>query len=306
MSDQTEQPEPEPPALGDVGAWLRAGRKAKGVTVESVASALHLDNPVVEALEQENFSAIGATVFVKGHLRAVSQHLGLDVDEAMRRFNVTAGDAAGNPPDLIVSYNKPIRQSPEKVIWGIAAIVLIIVVLLGWWFWPASPVTQPSPAESSPTNAAPGSAEQQTMQSGGAETVGQQMPATTPSAGPAGQPRTDFAALLESAQSNAPQPAGAVPVPLSAPSDRVAGATSTERGLRLTFSAECWYEVRDADGDRIAMGTARAGTSRLVTGARPLAVTVGVADAVSLEVDGEPLAIAAADRRGRAARLTIR
>jgi cytoskeleton protein RodZ len=105
--------------------------------------------------------------------------------------------------------------------------------------------------------------------------------------------------MLAQARSTRDSADAAVATPAATPS-------LSEQGLRLTFSEECWFEVRDANGARLATGTARAGTSRLVTGARPFAVTVGVADAVTLSLDGEPLQITAADRRGRAARLTVR
>ena len=52
-----------------IGARLRAGRERMGLTLLQVAEKLHVDAKVIESLEAERFDALGAPVFVKGHLR---------------------------------------------------------------------------------------------------------------------------------------------------------------------------------------------------------------------------------------------
>lgn len=293
MGDNSEQDDSHAGRTGEVGQWLRDKREAAGLSVEAVAAALHLDRGVVDALEHEDFAAIGATVFVKGHLRAVAQYLGLDAQEAARRFGETAGAAAQAPPELIVKYNRPLRRVTPGLWWMAGLVAVLLVVLLTWLLWPAGP----APRAGQPADGAPGEAE---------PTTGIAAEATPPQTGTGrAQPEdgSDFSAMLSSARESASR--NAVAPAAAAASDAVTPAAG-ERGLRLTFNAECWYEVRDANGNRLAMGTAAAGTSRLISGARPFAVTLGVADAVDLTLDGQPLPIAASDLRGRAARLTVR
>ena len=76
-------------------------------------------------------------------------------------------------------------------------------------------------------------------------------------------------------------------------------------GVTLRFSDECWYEVRDANGRRVATGTGQAGQSRTVRGERPLAITLGYADGAEVIVDGETFEIPSAARRGRRAIFSV-
>ena len=296
MSDNSEQDVSQAEETGDVGQWLREKREAAGLSVDAVAAALHLDRSVVEALEREDFAAIGATVFVKGHLRAVAQYLGLDVQEAARRFGVSAGAAAQKPPELIVKYNRPLRRVGPGLYWLAGLLTGLIILLLVWVLWPAgSAPDSGTPADNALADARTPSG-----------VAGDLAPTQAEVARPQSATGNDFESMLSSARESAAS-ATSAPVAIATNEQPAAVTAMTgERGLRLTFNAECWYEVRDANGNRLAMGTAKAGTSRLVTGARPFAVTLGVAEAVELRLDGQPLPIAPASLRGRAARLTIR
>ena len=75
--------------------------------------------------------------------------------------------------------------------------------------------------------------------------------------------------------------------------------------LVVTFSADCWTEISDAGGRRLFFEMGRSGTSVEVSGEAPLSVLFGNADSVSLRVNGADYSIAAADRRGRTAHLTL-
>ena len=52
-----------------IGARLRSAREARGLTTLQAAEKLHVDARILEALEAEDFAALGAAVYVRGHLR---------------------------------------------------------------------------------------------------------------------------------------------------------------------------------------------------------------------------------------------
>ena len=56
-----------------IGARLRAAREKRGLTLLQAAERLHLDVRVVEALEAGDFAALGADVYVRGHLRRYAE-----------------------------------------------------------------------------------------------------------------------------------------------------------------------------------------------------------------------------------------
>ncbi len=46
-----------------------------------MAKELHLDEPKVQALEENQFDVLGAPVFAKGHLRKYAELVGVPVDD---------------------------------------------------------------------------------------------------------------------------------------------------------------------------------------------------------------------------------
>ena len=62
--------------LRGIGARLRAAREKRGLTLLQAAERLHLDARVVQALEAEDFPALGADVYVRGHLRRYAESVG--------------------------------------------------------------------------------------------------------------------------------------------------------------------------------------------------------------------------------------
>jgi cytoskeleton protein RodZ len=52
-----------------IGARLRSAREQRALTILQAAEKLHVDPRVLDALESEDFSSLGADVFVRGHLR---------------------------------------------------------------------------------------------------------------------------------------------------------------------------------------------------------------------------------------------
>ncbi len=63
-------------ALSGIGTRLRAGREKKGLTILQAAEKLHVDAKILESLETEDFGALGAPVYVKGHLRHYAEMVG--------------------------------------------------------------------------------------------------------------------------------------------------------------------------------------------------------------------------------------
>lgn len=290
----------EPTVTSGVGHWLQEARKDKDLTAEAVAQALHLDIEIIQALESESFDALGAPVFAKGHLRAVANYLGLNADEAARRFHDSSGLAEDSQPELIVSYHS---KPPKDRRWIIGVVLLVLFVLvgaLGWALWSLRADTD----DGSTLDTA------DEVQSSTPLSKPEEPAADAAASDRVASSDSDFAARLAAAEAQAevasptttePEPVTATPTAVPQSSRPVATSGSVE----LRFSESCWYEVRDANGTRVAYGTAQPGLVRRLDGQRPLNVVLGVADAVSITVDGSEFVITPAMRRGRTARFEI-
>jgi cytoskeleton protein RodZ len=122
------------PLPGDI---LRAEREARGLTVHQVASELHVADGMLLALEKDDFDAIGATIFVKGHLRNYARLLGLDPIPLLDAYDQHARPA---PPELVGRRPEgiPVQSDSGGPLLKIAGWVFVLILLLaaaGWWYY---------------------------------------------------------------------------------------------------------------------------------------------------------------------------
>ena len=79
------------------GARLRGGRENQGLSLAQAAERLHLDASTLEAMEAEDFAALGADVYVRGHLRRYAELIGESAAQLQELYSNTTSTAQ---PDL--------------------------------------------------------------------------------------------------------------------------------------------------------------------------------------------------------------
>jgi cytoskeletal protein RodZ len=155
------------PALGDE---FRAAREARHLSLSDVSEQIHIRSTYLESIEHEDWAAIAAPVYVKGFIRTYARFLGLDPEEAVRRYVALVADGAtgsGPAPRPISGVAIPVRgPSPLLAIGGIVA--LAVVAFVAWSLYqsrtsngfpaPIAIATTPASADASPAPAASGSA----------------------------------------------------------------------------------------------------------------------------------------------------
>ncbi len=133
MADNDEQAGAalvQAPGLG-LGERLRSARKARALSVAKIAEELRLEESVVSALEEGRFEAVGAPVFVRGHLRRYAAVVGLSAESVLEAYRaaVPGSDA---PPRLAQPRSYPEALPSGSWLWwvvGGAAVVALVIVL---------------------------------------------------------------------------------------------------------------------------------------------------------------------------------
>lgn len=94
------------------GAGLRRAREAAGFTHEDVAARLKVPGRVIGVLESDDWSSLGAPVFVRGLLRSYARLLKLDIEVELAATRV----ALVTPPVLVSHTHTPrLRRVAEQV-----------------------------------------------------------------------------------------------------------------------------------------------------------------------------------------------
>jgi cytoskeletal protein RodZ len=78
------------------GQMLAAAREAAGLSLDDVAHATKLRASILAAMEDDDFSHCGGTVYARGQLRTIAPVVGLDPDELVAAFD--RGRAAERRP----------------------------------------------------------------------------------------------------------------------------------------------------------------------------------------------------------------
>jgi cytoskeletal protein RodZ len=138
-------------ALG-LGERLRSARKARALTLEQAAFSIRLEAAVLRALEDERYEALGAAVFVRGHLKAYARLLGLSEEAVLAAYRA-ADPNADAPPKVSRELEKPLTTAPGPAAIGLAVFIAIVAMLLLYLFGGGKePVRQAVPTQdSSPT-----------------------------------------------------------------------------------------------------------------------------------------------------------
>jgi cytoskeletal protein RodZ len=219
--------------------------------LSDVSEQLRIRAVYLAAIEEENWSAIGAAVYARGFLRTYARFLGLDPEESVAAFNQASGAhpaTTSAPVAGIDESPRPIASSRaglSPVIWIASAIAIALVAYV---VYNAMTLRQtgPSVADSSIVASASPSV----------------LPSNTPGPGATGI---------------------ASPGPSASPSP---GGPNT---LELHFAAASWLRV-SVDGGASIEGTFPAGTVKSFHG-KVAIVRVGNAGGVEAIVDGKSVGV---------------
>ncbi len=275
----------------EVGRTLRAAREAKGWTLQDAAARLRLMARQVEAMETEDFAALGQPVFARGFVRNYARLLGLNADAVLERM----AETGAAPPEPVEAASLPdvTENKFSPLLWmAVAVLLLLVAVPVGLYWWLNSggdeghanaeaPAAAQTPAVSN-LNQAPLDASAQEQVS---------VPVASALAPSATQPasvETD----PETEKTRANTPATAPQKRESAEAKEVTPVASvTEQGdgkkrIRLQFDEDAWVQVRDASGKTIHSAVGKTGSSVELGGQPPFTFVVGNAVNVRMTYEG--------------------
>jgi len=307
-----------------IGALLRETRENFGGDVERIANALRIRAQYLVAIEEGRYDRLPAPVYALGFVRAYAIHLGLDGDEAVRRFKQEASGFEISR-DLVFPVPLGDRGIPHTRI--LVTAVLLLLAAYGAWYYlssggrvrpervspvptallpppaapstaspPSSSVSQSTPPESTPklppSPSPPASSESESA----APTLTPPPPAGSSSS------HTDNAApvlkppALVPPQTSITPPAQTAALP---PSDNgpaispgpgnlhVFGATDAAVRIVIRAKDDCWIKVHDQNGATVFQRLMKPGDVYRVPEQSGLTLYAGNASGLAVTVDGQ-------------------
>ncbi|WP_299730948.1 RodZ domain-containing protein [uncultured Endozoicomonas sp.] len=269
MSDQDSLQEELNRALLP-GTQLLQARESQGMSVIDAALALKITETYVRALENDDYTELPQSTFVRGYLRNYAKILGLNGDELAAVYDQHISGQSEKVLKLDVEKTiKPLRAhstpSPAN------ALILVLVVSLGglsyflWNNWLKPEVSSAVVLEQS-INAEDASlaiSEPENAQALPSETIVTEKPELVESSEETTNilPETDHITPAAEA-SKAVEPDGLM------------------KSLMISFKGECWVEVTDATGKIIVSSVQQSGTAIDLQVLPPVNVRFGNSPAV--------------------------
>ncbi|OBU16543.1 XRE family transcriptional regulator [Photobacterium aquimaris] len=304
---------PQPNNVVRPGDMLRQAREQLGYSQADIANRLRLRLSVINDIESNCFDSEKISTFTRGYVRSYAKYVGLD-DVAVVGLLDDYGHSKPKAQEMQSFSRRTNREAHDSRIMGltwILAVIFVGVTAVWWWqnshldrdLTPAvdvaniessaltdntSAVVEPSAAtvtaETATTNTAvtdvtptPTDVTTSNVTSAAINTDTVQTPAVATEAATVIKP---VAAITTDTSTAAVTP--------TATAD-VAGADVTVApALALTFAADCWIDIRDANGKRLESGLKTAGQTLAVDGKAPFRVRLGAPSAVKIEIKGQP------------------
>lgn len=306
------------------GMALREAREAIGLSDQDVADRLRLRVSVIQDLEENCCDDEKVTTFTRGYIRSYSKLVGLNADELLSTFNPVT-DVEDSTQKMQSFSRKTRRDQHDSRVMGLTWVILAIVIgLTAFWWWQnqqndlllslpeSSGLSMSSTTEATPaTEAAPAVAktDDDTRQSA---SVAKSTDA--PASAPDVMTREPTDTLVEN---TAPDVTDAEPVaaeqvdvieppqPEAAVVEDVAVTPVTaSSNMTLSFSGDCWVDIRDASGKRLLTGIKSSGETVELSGDAPFSLVLGAPTAVNLVYNGEQVDLSGYPS-GRVARLSL-
>ncbi|TNI90042.1 cytoskeleton protein RodZ [Aeromonas allosaccharophila] len=301
------------------GQLLRNAREQLGWTREQVASRIHLRLTLIAAIESDTYDKHTSHTFIRGYLRTYAKLVGIPEETILAAY-----DKLGlTPPDNIdmQSFSRRSRQQANdsrlKVVTWLVILVLIALSVAWWWQSTARrsagdealAATEMSATSSTP--AAPAITPPDAINTD---------PVEGTAIAPAATDATAPAVVSEASATLAPASAAVAPTDVNADVGAVtdvavSGATAsgsepavvdpaTAPQLKMSFTADCWLDVKDANGKTLFSGLKKANDELVLEGAEPLKFIIGAPMAVKLDYKGQSFDMSRYNN-GRTARFSL-
>ena len=295
---------------------MREAREALNLSQDEIARRLHLDLKMVRALESDDYKKLPPTIFVTGYLRNYARLTNLPADELIASYNRAAG-AQPPPIKILMSSKQGAEHSSDRPVqlttYVMALAVLVVVLGLWWWQGRVEPeVMTAGLSESAPatTDAGTDVAPLPLQQGGSTELIPVPVPpgamnvpsgsaggAVMPDPIPALTPTPAIPAPIPGTAPGLNQPKPPAPSATNGASSSVAPAPAV---IKLTFDADSWVQITDANGQRVFYDLGKEGVIRTLQGVPPLQVVIGYSPGVRIEYNGVPFDHSRFEQSGRA------
>lgn len=285
------------------GLMLSEARTQLSLSVEEVAEKLKFRKCLVRDIEQDIFNQELSSTYNRGYLRSYAKLVKIDIDEVLSAYDML-GIAEVQRSEMQSFSNLTEKQAEHsRLMWFSYFIVVVLFSLMVlWWMQEATELVDEKAPQTSSVVTNQDTAidittdetitiKSETLESLNLDDVNEELDDTQV-----------FDTPIENTQ---PEKISTEPV-LTHKVDELnvntLGDISSESSqvpvavlgtAIFTFSGDCWVNIYDANGERLAWGVKKLGYVMTITGKTPLKITLGKPELASIAFNGQSIDMSA-------------
>ncbi len=276
------------------GLMLSEARKKLSLSIEDVSSRLNFRTNLINEIEQDIFDPLLPATFNRGYLRSYAKLVGVDADEVLSAYDMLS--VAEVQRSEMQSFSNLTEKQAEhsRLMWFsylIAALLFGLMVV--WWLQePKLPVNFFKQAEQTVVT------EQEQSSSNSNDAI-VNVPSEAEAPEVAASEKTIETSLdsitetvikekkeLEKATVEE-TPSTVIESIIESEAEEVLELAPELSTVVFTFLGDCWVNIYDATGERIAWGVKKSDYVMTVTGKTPLKVTLGKPELATIVFNGK-------------------
>ncbi len=315
--------EAESPQFVEPGTLLKEKREALGLTQQQVADRLRLRLSIIQNLEENKFDTDLVATFIRGYLRSYAKAVGLKESEVLEAYAQRSGSP--QQEQTMQSFSKKTKRAKHDshimTITWVIMIVLIGMSSLWWWQnhrdtgFSTDPNAEVSAVLDNEGTIQQSNSEQEfatvseLTEESGEETIEPAQPTLVEESSDEvvndEVANPDVATQAEESQTVVTEEVAVeATTDESVVAEEPAVPVASDNLLTMSFSADCWVQVKDASGKTLVTGIKQAGQSVSLNGQKPLQVILGAPEGVTMTFASEPVDLSGYTS-GKVARFTL-
>jgi cytoskeleton protein RodZ len=282
------------------GAMLREARKALALPQEYIANKLNFKVGIVQNIEDDIFDPLMPVTFNRGYLVNYAKLVSVEVEDVLASYD--ALDAATIQRTEMLSFSRETAKQAEysRVMWLSYLIVAVLIGLTILWWQQESRQQETDSLTVIPTMIIDKSvsgdvvvesvesisfSEDNSLVDNNAQTNEDESAAELALGSDSGQSINNVSTDVSKRN-------------IDATANTLVNEISTQAEPAIstavfTFNGDCWVNIFDATGERIAWGVKKSGYVMTIQGKAPLSITVGKPELTSIVFDGQPVDMSA-------------
>jgi cytoskeleton protein RodZ len=280
------------------GLILSEARKKLSLSIEDVSNKLNFRTNLVNEIEQDVFDASLPATYNRGYLRSYAKLVDVEVDEVLSAYDMLS--IAEIQRSEMQSFSNLTEKQAEnsRLMWFSYLIVALLFGMMVLWWLQEQTLSvnlfdSPKQAEEQVVNGELSDKTYLSVESSHVELSELAKVETVEKAYVIQPSDSENKALetnviIENVSTNTNINSKVVAnTELKPETESIPESMLDISTVVFTFSGDCWVNIYDATGDRVAWGVKKSGYVMTVTGKPPLKVTLGKPELTTIVFDGE-------------------